>query len=205
MKPLLSGNVEIDSISVDGLKARITSAPEQARADTARMSDEQLDAFYAKRRKALSEAEQTAGAEAALAVPLALNVQKLTITDSRIETIDAETQEITAVDILRLQATGLNLDQQPIPLNLSLRVDGEQPINATLEGKISINPEYQRVRLDDFQIQLAGITNQPLEITANGDVEIKRQIADLQVALRTGPTRATRPECPETHHNGFTN
>ena len=84
MMPLLSGSVEIDSISVDGLNAKITSAPEQARADTARMSDEELDAFYAKRREAMSQAGENAGAEAALAVPLALNVQELTITDSRI-------------------------------------------------------------------------------------------------------------------------
>ena len=189
MMPLLSGSVEIDSISVDGLNAKITSAPEQARADTARMSDEELDAFYAKRREAMSQAGENAGAEAALAVPLALNVQELTITDSRIETLDPESQEVTAVDVIRLRATGLNLDQQPIPLSLTIRVDGEQPIDAALEGQLSISQESQQVGLGDMKLRLGGITAEPLEITANGEVDIKRQIADLQIALQTGPTR----------------
>jgi uncharacterized protein involved in outer membrane biogenesis len=189
MMPLLSGSVEIDSISVDDLKARLTGAPEQARADTASMSDDELDTFYAKRRSAMSQAGESAGAEAALAVPLALNVQELIVTNSRIETLDPESQEVSAIDITRLQATGLNLDQQPIPLSLALRVDGEQPIDITLEGNVSISQESQRVRLDDIQLIVGGITAQPLEITANGDVDIKRQIADLQIALQTGPTR----------------
>ena len=57
LMPLFSGKVEIDTIKLDGLAARIESAEEQATADTSKLSDEQLDAFYAARREALAKAE----------------------------------------------------------------------------------------------------------------------------------------------------
>jgi AsmA protein len=90
--PLLFGNVQINTIRLDGMTARIESAPEQEAVDSGKLSDEQLDAFYAARRKAMREADDAAGAELALAVPLALEVKHLVITDSRLELMDPTTQ-----------------------------------------------------------------------------------------------------------------
>ena len=54
LMPLFSGNMEVDSISLDGVSVRIESAAEQADLDTSKLSDEQLDAFYAKRRQSMA-------------------------------------------------------------------------------------------------------------------------------------------------------
>ena len=88
LMPLFSGNVEIDSIRLDGLSARIEPAAEADGADSRKLSDQELDEFYAARRKAMAEAGEVAGAETVLAVPLALDIKSMEITDSRLELID---------------------------------------------------------------------------------------------------------------------
>jgi AsmA protein len=82
--PLIFGNIQINTISLDGMTARIESAVEQADVDSGKLSDKQLDALYAARRKAMSEVGDAVGAELVLAVPLALEVKHLSITDSRL-------------------------------------------------------------------------------------------------------------------------
>ena len=84
---LISGTVEIDRLAVDGLYARMVSAPEAERVDTSGMNDRELDAFYAARREMPDQAASSAGA--ALALPLALNVGELLLSDARFESIDA--------------------------------------------------------------------------------------------------------------------
>ena len=54
MMPLLSGNVQIDSIRVDGLTAKLVSAEQPPGVDTSKMNDRELDAFYAARRQAMN-------------------------------------------------------------------------------------------------------------------------------------------------------
>ena len=190
MMPLLSGSVEIDSILLDGLNASITSAPEQPAIDTSKMSDQELDAFYEERRRAREHAGDTAGAEAALAVPLALKVQELTITDARLETLDPESGDISVLEIPRLQATGLNLDQTPIPLSLELRIPGEEVITILIEGELRVSQQQQLLQLDDLEVEVNGVMAQPVTLQTSGEVDINRQVADLKLAMQLGEAKA---------------
>jgi uncharacterized protein involved in outer membrane biogenesis len=189
--PLFSGNVHINTIRLDGMTARIESAPEQAAVDSGKLSDEQLDAFYAARRKAMSEADDAAGAELALAVPLALEVKHLVITDSRLELVDPTTQQSTVIELVRLETTGLNLDGKPIPLELQLRVPGEQVIDVALDGNISLDQQTQVATLEAVKLIISGVAAQPVKLQISGAIDISRQVADLQLALELGETKGS--------------
>ncbi len=188
--PLLSGRVEIDSIDLDGLLARLTSGgQEEPRVDTSGMSDAELEAFYAARRKAIEEAGQAAQGQEVLAVPLALNVGKLSITNSRLELRDADTGEITAVNLERVLAQNLNLDGRPIPLEVRLTLEGEKPVDLGFDGSVIVAQHLQLVTLDSAALEVSGATPEPLQLEITGPVRIADQVADLQVVILQGDTR----------------
>lgn len=189
LMPLFSGNVEIDSIRLDGLSARIEPAEEPDGADSRQRSDQELDEFYAARRKAMAEAGEAAGAETVLAIPLALNIKHMTVTDSRLELIDTAADTSTVVELIRLEATGLNLEGKPVPMQLKLRLPGEQPVAADMHGSIRIEQQTQAVTLDTVELTVSGATAQPIRLLSNGTVDLTRQLADLQVNLELGDTR----------------
>jgi uncharacterized protein involved in outer membrane biogenesis len=189
LRPLISGTVEIDSLEVNGLLVRTTSAPDAEAVDTSRMSDQELDAFYAARRAMREQAGANAGAGAAIGLPLALNVAELLLTNARFETIDGETGEVSVVEVPRFKATELNLAEKPIPLSMELRVEGVPPVIARLDGVIKIDQAVQRITLDRLSLVVSGATREPLKLETRGDVDIDRQIADLTLELELGPAR----------------
>lgn len=186
--PLLSGSVEIDRIQLDGVTTRLESSGDQVSADSAAMSDEELDAFYAGRRKAMADAGKSAGAEAVVAVPLALKVAHLIVTNSRVETVDPATGDSSVVEIIRLETTDLNLDGKPLPLSLTLRLVAEQPIEVALDGIVRMDQKVQTVLLDEIKVVVSGATVQPIRLQSEGTIDLSRQVADLQLALETGQT-----------------
>lgn len=186
--PLLSGSVEIDRIQLDGVTTRLESSEDQVSADSAAMSDEELDAFYAGRRKAMADAGKSAGAEAVVAVPLALKVAHLIVTNSRVETVDPATGDSSVVEIIRLETTDLNLDGKPLPLSLTLRLVAEQPIEVALDGIVRMDQKVQTVLLDEIKVVVSGATVQPIRLQSEGTIDLSRQVADLQLALETGQT-----------------
>ncbi len=187
--PLLSGHADIGSIALDGLTVKIASGEKEPTINTAGLSDAELDAFYASRRKASAQAGEAAGAEAALAVPLALNVQRLTVTDSRIEQLDTATQKTTVIELARLEATGLNLDGNPIALDVEVKLAGEAPLELSLGGSIRVDQEKQNAVLDKIAAVITGATAEPIKLQILGDVDISRQVADLKLDLASGETR----------------
>ena len=184
--PLLSGNVEIDTISLDGLTARIESAEEQVSADSGKLSDEQLDEFYTARQQYMAEAGAAAGAETVLAIPMALNVKHLTITDSHLELAASTAAEATVVELISLEVTGLNLEGQPVSLDLQLRLPGEQPIEVSANGNIRIDQQAQAITLDGVELAVKGATAQQLKLQTHGELHLSRQVADLQLTLESG-------------------
>lgn len=187
--PLLSQKVEINTIALDGVVVKTQSAPEQPTLEASKLSDEELDAFYAERRKALADAGESAGAEAALAVPLALNVGELSVTNSRLETTDTHSGEVSVVELLNINARDLNLDGRPIPLKATVRRPGEQPLTVELDGSVRVPEGAQTVGIDELSVMLSGATPQPVKLTASGEVNLPRQIADLKLVISTGETR----------------
>ncbi len=180
--PLLSREVVIETLALDGLVLRMTTDPAPAPVDTSKLSAEELQAFYDRRDAAREAAGRSASEQAALAVPLALNVARLTVTDSRIESTEAGGP--TSVTIIkRLEGTGLNLAGTPIPLAAEIRLDGDAPIDLDLRGEITVDQVTQLVGLQALDLRVSGATTTPIELQATGEVDINHQVADLEVTI----------------------
>lgn len=183
--PLFSRRIEIDAITLDGVTARLQPAPEQPKIDTSGLSDAELDAFYAKRKEVMAEAGKAAGGEALLAAPLALNVGQVTITDLRLAMAEPGSEQPRVIRLEKLEASGLNLENRPIPLAFTMQLDGDPPASLDLKGVLRVAQETQTVTLEKTRIALAGVTREPMELQADGTIDIARQVAalDLQVTL----------------------
>jgi len=186
--PLISRRIAIDTIGLDGLLIRIQRAEPEDRLDTSGLSNEQLDAFYRERREALEQrAADTAGE--ALTVPLDLYVERLTVTDARIETAGPGADESSVVEVEKLQAFGLNLAARPVPVELRLRLPGDNPVKLRLDGTLAMDQAAQRATVDKLHLRVEGATAEPLELRARGEVDVSRQIADLALELTLGEMR----------------
>lgn len=187
LMPLFSGRAEISELIVDGLKMTVMSPPEQPALDTSALTDEQLDALYAKRRKTLQAAGQAVGSEAVVALPLALNVARLSVSNSTLDLVSADKKETTQLDIVQLEATGLNLDGESIPLSLNLLIgtgaEEAAPLEVTLEGRVKIEADKQLLTLNELAVEVLGALAEPVNATASGEVNLARQAADLQIQL----------------------
>jgi uncharacterized protein involved in outer membrane biogenesis len=193
LMPLLSGQLEIESLAADGLVVTTVSTPseqdEQPTINTSELSDAELDAFYEKRRRMLEEAGAASAEQSPLTLPLALNVASLSITDSRLERTDAKSNETTVVELQELKARGLNLDNRAIPLKLKLRLVREEPVELALDGKVQVSQQDQAVTLDKVQVIVQGATPQPVTLRTSGTVSIPNQVAELQLDLELAETR----------------
>ncbi len=191
--PLFYRKLSIDNISIDGLRMTVQSAPEQPALDTSTLSDEQLDDFYQKRRQALDTANQVAGQESIAALPLALNVQSLLVTNSLLELVAADKQTTTRVKIIKLQADGLNLDDSRlIPLLVRIQLEGQaeaSPVDVELEGEVRLNADTRILTLERMSVVLEGVMAEPVTVQASGVVELIKQTADLQIVLTLGELR----------------
>lgn len=184
--PLFSGEVAVDRLYLDGLTYRVAASPQGEKVDTGTMTDEQLDAYYSERRRQQAEAGSPG---AVLAVPLALNVKTLEVTDSRLELEQADGAEPTIVEIRDFRARDLNLGGQPIGLAADLRLPREPPLQLDLEATLRLDQARQLLLLDSLQLQVAGSSPDKVELQASGEVELERQAADLELAVSIGATR----------------
>ncbi len=190
--PLLSRKIEVDSITLGGLHAKIAASEDDSAVDTSKMSDAQLDKYYAEQRQQREAAGKAVGAEAALAIPLALNVANLRITDSRLEMASATAAEPpTIVDIHKLKASNMNLHGSPIPLELALRIPSDRPIDVALTGDITVNQETQQATLQNLATVVSGATVDALNIEADGTFDLTRRAADLTLRLRSKDTQGS--------------
>lgn len=187
--PLISGRVEIDTFNLDGLKAKIETTQEQAAVDTNDLSDSELDQFYAQRRKEKKDAGAAAGAETALAIPLALNVRRLKVTNASVELVEPEAATPTIIELSSLQASDLNLDGRPIPLDTALRLAGDQPIDVAMKGSVRVDLTQQQATLDEFNVVISGVTAEPLRVQTRGTINLARQVADLKLDLELAAMR----------------
>lgn len=187
--PLLSRRVRIDSLAVRGLTARLESAAEEPRVDTSGLSDVELEAWYAERRRQREQAREAAGAEAILAVPLALEVDTLRVEEARVETVDPASGESSVVELRSLEASGLNLAGEPIPLSLELRLPGDNPVEVSASGQFAVRGDSDAVEFTDLSVQVNGATAETLRITANGSADLARQSATATLQLHSGEMR----------------
>jgi uncharacterized protein involved in outer membrane biogenesis len=186
--PLLAGKAEVDSLSLDGLHTRIQQGEQADAVDATELTDQQLDEFYETRRRELAAADQAAGAEVILAAPLALNVQQLRLTDATIELINSAGAVETVIELPNLEVSGLNLAARPVDIRASILVPGERPLKLALDGSVRIDQHRQLLGLDRLELTVDGAVAGEIKLQASGDVDIARQIADLQIALASGAT-----------------
>jgi AsmA protein len=186
LMPLISGRVDVNAITLDGLTAKIETAPEQPAVDTSSFSDNELDEFYVQRRKEKKDADAAAGAETALEIPLTLSVQQLKITNASLELVDPEAATPTIIEMPSLQASDLNLDGRAIPLDIALRLPGAQVIDVGMKGSVRVDLQKQNATLDELSVVITGVTAAPLHLHTRGVVNLARQIADLNLELELG-------------------
>ncbi len=187
--PLLSKRVEIEELLVDGLVATLPAGPPAERVDTSGMSDSELDAYYRRRREAMAEARSTV-AEAAVAAPLALNAQRLKVTDSQVVRLNPEGGAGSTVTIRRFEARELNLAGEPVPLEGEFALAGDPPLSIGLRGAVRLDRAADRLYLDDLDLELSGATRQPVRLQTGGEVLLRRQVAELELQASVAETRA---------------
>lgn len=189
MMPLLSKQVDIDSILLDGVVISMTSQPAPDPVDTSKFDDKQLARFYEEREAARVQAGQSASAEQVMAVPLALEVALLSITDSRLE-ITESGGDTQVVEIANFAARGLNLDGRSVPVEATVSLAGDQPITIALKGKLMISQQTQVIGLETLDVTVTGALQVPVSISTSGEVDIQRQLADLKLVADISDTRA---------------
>jgi uncharacterized protein involved in outer membrane biogenesis len=196
--PLLSRQIEIGTLRLDGLNASIllpeSSQSEPTLPDTSTMNNEQLDAFYAARKEAIKEGMQVNDGMAMLAAPLALNVSKLEITDARIELTDQGTGEVTRIEVVSLVAGNVNTEGESMTLAGKVRapqaLDGNT-VELDLDTTLQLDLAANIATLEDLQLVIAGATPDDLQLTTSGTVDLARLAADLQLALVLGETEGS--------------
>lgn len=187
--PLLSKEVAIETIDLDGVVIRMVTEPPPAPIDTSNLNDKELQQFYARRQAAIDEASEAASAEAVIAVPLALEVASLSITDSRLEMTEAG-GDTDIIEIESLKASGLNLDGRSIPVQGTVRLPGDEPQVFAFNGTMMINQQTQMLGIEEMDITLDGALTETVTISTSGEIDISRQVADLKLIATIGDTRA---------------
>ncbi len=185
LMPLLSGRVELQALRLDGLNSRIAASEKEPSVNTTQMTDEELDAFYSKRRSRQAEAGAAASGNA-LALPLALNVQALDITDSTVELLSADGAPSTIINIERFAAQDLNLEARPINLQAKIQIAGTQEVLLELDGSLRFDEQRQLMLLDKMELTVSGLTAKAVTLKTEGEVDVGNQVADLQLALQAG-------------------
>ncbi len=192
LMPLLKGSVEIDSIVVEGLtltsEAIDDEAARAAAMDTAKLSNTQLDAFYAARKQARDAARADA-AVSVLAAPLALEVGELLLRDIRVITVDSKGSPISEVQLTQLTARDLNIEGRPVPLSAEVLIpgsDGAADISVVIAGELTPDIKAETVSLRSLDVQVIGATAEPLTLSASGDFELNTQVARLKLNLASG-------------------
>ncbi|MEQ9465725.1 MAG: AsmA family protein [Haliea sp.] len=188
LRPLLSREVVIKGLELDGLVLTLPAQEAAPDADPASFSDAQLDAFYAARQQAMREAAET-GAGAVIGAPLALNVASLRLTDARVIMQQPAGAEPRVLELPALMATDLNLEGKPASLTLQLRVPGEQELALDLATVFSASADSQVLTLQELEAGLSGATVTPLTLRATGTVRLDQQLAELELELESGPTQ----------------
>lgn len=112
-----------------------------------------------------------------------VEIELLTLGNSILELGNAEKTAPTVIALSRIQARGFNLDARPIELEASISTPGEPPLEVQLDGSLRFDQTRQVVVLDAVAAEITGLTPRVLRLQTQGEVDVIRQIATLQLAL----------------------
>lgn len=184
--PLLRGSAEIDSVNLRDLTVTTVAQAEAAAVGvtTVGLSDAELDALYAKRRSVREAGVADSGA--ALALPLALNVARLSIENARLLTVDEDGSTLSTVILEDLSASDLNTAGRPVSMTALVRLPGAdngKDLVMNINGEFRPDLEAGSVRVTRLDIGTTGLTQRPLNAHIEGSVDINAQVADLTLAF----------------------
>ena len=190
LRPLLSQEVVIKGLELDGLVVTLPAREAAPAVDLGKLSDAELEAFYATRRETLREAaENSAGA--VLGAPLALNIISLRLTDARIILLQPAGSEPQVLEVPLLRGTDFNLEGRPASLMLQLRMAGEKSLSLDLATIFSASADSQTLKLQELEAELSGASPAAVTLRASGNVQLDQRLAELEVELESGATQGS--------------
>jgi AsmA protein len=180
--PLLSRQVVVDEVRIDGLRANLVK-----NADGSTNFDDLL------------KARQTPAAEepgAAQGRPMRFDVQGIRITNGRVSWKDATTGNDLAVNLAEL-STGRVTENRPIDVRLVASVAGTQPkldVRTRLDATLDFDLQAQRLRFAGMNLAMQGsaLDFTGIDVAVTGDVESLVQAQRIAVSKLEVKGRAAR-------------
>ena len=177
LMPLLSGRVEVDRVTLDGLELNL----ERNRSGADNWSD------LAAAGGGAGKPDAGAAPTEAGAMPKALALGGLTLRDAVVRWHDAAAGSAYEVSALSLE-TGSFQSGKPMPLVLSAKLAGGDPAiraNLSMKGEVVADLAANRHRLGDLELSLDGTG----EAVPGGTADIAVSATALEVDLGTGSGR----------------
>ncbi len=174
--PLLSREVVVDEVRIDGLRANL-----EKHADGTTNFDDLLQPRPAEEKPAPTPPAQGGR-------PVRFDINGIHVTNARLTWKDATNGNDVAVDLTEL-STGRIREQQPVDLHLAAAVRGAQPklaLQTRLDGTLDFDLAAQRFHVAGLRLQLGGdaLDFSGIDVTAAGDIESlpqKLAVSRLQV------------------------
>lgn len=197
--PLLSGQIQVDAISIDG--ASVTAEVNKKGANNwqfgavsaATPAGQQAPAAADQPAQPATSTSNTSTSESA-AAPMSLAISSLQITDMALSYDDKSTATQVSVDQLNLEISDLNMDGELFPLRLSARLSeltGVPPVLLDVSGKLSFKDNL--LTLNPMQASLVPVQSEPgrLVLDVSGSIDLhEAPVADLAVTLNQIDPRA---------------
>lgn len=182
--PLLSGNVDVGTIVISGVRADITEpqalppAPEPQPI----MSDRQWEKRGELIRDNKAQERQRQLAEGAAIAGVAIVAEAVRLEDLTLilRTRDGSLSNQINIDTLTLSE--VNTKNQPMRLEGVMTVLGDgsaPPLGIILDGGIRVASDFSKIQLDNLAAEVTGALTQPVTTSLTGDFLLKPAKADL--------------------------
>lgn len=186
--PLLFGNVQVDGLSIDGLKVHLIKTKEGGNWTLIGSTTDTSKAATTPTKKPTTQSapvQQPAGnSQSTLHIPVV--IPEVTINNAEFTYDDNTSGTHLSVSQVNLHATDVNLaDSTPFPLSLSLRYqDNTYRVDASLDANISLDLAGQHYRLAPMTLDatVKGATPKPVDIhlTQTLDANLSTGIVSLK-------------------------
>lgn len=181
--PLLSRNVVVDSVHVDGLRAKLVR-----RADGSTNFDDLA--------KGTDGTQAPPGASAEPAKPIRLDIDGIRVTRSQLSWSDAQAKQDLSIALNNFETERL-IEDKPSRITLDARVQGVAPkvdAKVATTGVLTFNLAQQRVVFEnlDARVQGSAMDFNDLAVQLKGDVTATGSDKQLRLSRLTLDAKGTR-------------
>ncbi|WP_439134668.1 AsmA family protein [Pseudomaricurvus sp.] len=186
--PLFSGNVSIEALEFSGVQVNVWK-DKQGRGNwemlqqSQQLSQEQSQTDT--QAEAPGAADDSATTETSTGTPVSLVIERLRLEDTHLIYRDLAAGSRIELSDLNLSVDGFDLTGQPFDLQQSatLKLDGQQPLDISSEGRLGFDLEKQYLSMSDLQLEVAA-NQTPMTLELSGDVALETLAAELDLALK---------------------